>query len=133
MTPGVSAPERFQTWSPLVMNGFLSDRLLPPFAPNPPGPAQKHFHTFQFYRNPYGAGLFGQSALSGPWRRSAPERRQKGPAERESGDGGDASTAPQYCWGAGIPLRGRTIRIARLMIIPILPAMRSARIYSALP
>ena len=61
----------------------------------------------RFYRNPYGAGLCERSALSGSWRRSAPERRPRGPAERGSGSGGDASTAPQVCWGAGIPLRGR--------------------------
>ena len=61
----------------------------------------------RFYRNPYGAGLCERSALSGSWRRSAPERRPRGPAERGSGSGGDASTAPQFCWGAGIPLRGR--------------------------
>jgi hypothetical protein len=38
----------------------------------------------------------------------APQSVARGaPRKRGSGSGGDASTAPQYCWGAGIPLRGR--------------------------
>jgi hypothetical protein len=61
----------------------------------------------RFYRNPNGTRLCGQSALSGSWRRSAPERSPRGPAKRGSGSGGDASTASQYCWDVGIPLRGR--------------------------
>jgi len=41
----------------------------------------------------------------------APRSVAEGPAKRGSGSGGDASTAPQFCWSAGISLRGRTIRV----------------------
>ncbi|OJY11378.1 MAG: hypothetical protein BGO99_01715 [Nitrosospira sp. 56-18] len=38
----------------------------------------------------------------------APQSVARGaPRKRGSGSGEDASTAPQFCWGAGIPLRGR--------------------------
>jgi hypothetical protein len=61
----------------------------------------------RFYRKPHGTGLCGRSVLSGSWRRGAPEHSPRDPAKQGSGSGGDASTAPRYCCGAGIPLRGR--------------------------
>ena len=35
-----------------------------------------------------------------------PERSPRGPRSGDRAAEGDASTAPWYCWGAGIPLRG---------------------------
>jgi hypothetical protein len=71
--------------------------------------------SVRFYRNPMGTRLCGQSALSDSLRRGAPERSPRGPAKRGSGSGGDASTAPQYCWGAGIPLRDRIFLRKKLL------------------
>ena len=78
----------------------------------------------------------------------APQSVARGaPRSGGSGSGGDASTAPIYCWGAGIPLRGRIFlrktlfRPARshhshrrLSRIPSRKATAApAEIYSALP
>jgi hypothetical protein len=69
----------------------------------------------RFYRNPMGTGLCERCALSGSWRRNAPERSPRDPAKQGSGSGGDVKTAPRICWGVCIPLRGRIFLRKRLL------------------
>jgi hypothetical protein len=96
---------------------------------------------------PGGTGLCGRSALSGSWRRSAPERGPRGPAKRGSGSGGDASTA-QSTAGAqasryGVAssfgrhcsaLRGRTIRVVAFRAShPAKPPSHQRRLVQGFP
>jgi uncharacterized low-complexity protein len=61
-----------------------------------------------------GGRIFLRKRLLRP-SRCAPERSPRGPAKRGSGSGGDAKTAPGYCWGANSPLRGRIFLRKRLL------------------
>ncbi len=67
----------------------------------------RHMKLPDFTATLAGRGFAGGLPCQAPGEGAPRSVARRAPRKRGSGSGGDASTAPQFCWGAGIPLRGR--------------------------